>query len=109
MWQASWIWGTGAESPRNEWRCFRKTFRPSTNQEIRLKITADSRYVLYVNGNQVGRGPVRSWPFELAYDEYPIGHLLKAGEDNTIAVLVMNYGVATFQYLLGRGGAACPS
>ncbi|BBH18733.1 hypothetical protein Back11_00780 [Paenibacillus baekrokdamisoli] len=104
MWQASWIWGSGEESPRNEWRCFRKTFRPSTNKEVNLKITADSRYVLFVNGKQVGRGPVRSWPFELAYDDYPIGHLLKAGEDNTIAVLVINYGLANFQYLLGRGG-----
>ncbi|PYI53607.1 family 78 glycoside hydrolase catalytic domain [Paenibacillus flagellatus] len=105
-WNASWIWGDGEPSPRNEWRCFRKTFRMTGRKpdEARLRLTADSRYVLYVNGTQVGRGPVRSWPFELAYDEYDVGHLLVPGADNTIAVLVMHFGVSTFYYLRGRGG-----
>ncbi|WP_219838356.1 family 78 glycoside hydrolase catalytic domain [Paenibacillus sp. R14(2021)] len=107
MWQASWIWGEGKASPRNEWRCFRKTFHyegAAPRSETKLRLTADSRYVLTVNGVQVGRGPIRSFPSELPYDEYVIGHLLNAGEDNTIAVLVMHYGLATFQYLRGRGG-----
>ncbi|WP_409342952.1 family 78 glycoside hydrolase catalytic domain [Paenibacillus sp. MBLB4367] len=106
-WKAQWIWGSGEESPRNEWRCFRKTFTIDEDDGIEgytLKITADSRYALFVNGKQVGRGPVRSWPFELAYDEYEIGHLLKPGEANTVAVLVMHFGLSTFYYLRGRGG-----
>ncbi|MBD2862965.1 family 78 glycoside hydrolase catalytic domain [Paenibacillus oceani] len=106
-WKASWIWSGGDTSPRNEWRCFRKQFTlPSADagRPVQLKITADSRYVLYVNGTAAGRGPVRSWPFELAYDEYEIGHLLRPGTDNTIAVLVTHYGVPTFQYVRGRGG-----
>ncbi|WP_194541193.1 family 78 glycoside hydrolase catalytic domain [Paenibacillus sp. JZ16] len=104
-WRASWIWGAGCESPRNEWRCFRHSFVPEgTLDQALLKLTADSRYVLYVNGEQVGRGPVRSWPFELAYDEYEIGHLLRAGQENVIAVLVIHYGISTFQYLRGRAG-----
>ncbi|MZQ86285.1 family 78 glycoside hydrolase catalytic domain [Paenibacillus sp. 5J-6] len=107
QWQAQWIWSGGEESPRNEWRCFRKQFQLHGEHilgEVRVKITADSRYVLYVNGARIGRGPVRSWPFELAYDEYEIGHLLHAESNNTIAVMVMHYGVPTFQYLRGRGG-----
>ncbi|WP_240546192.1 family 78 glycoside hydrolase catalytic domain [Paenibacillus artemisiicola] len=107
MWQASWIWGPGEASPRNEWRCFRKHFRvpdEASAGETLLKLTADSRYVLYVNGTPVGRGPVRAFPSNLPYDEYDVGHLLKPGADNTIAVLVLHYGVATFQYLRGRGG-----
>lgn len=106
-WKALWIWGSGVESPRNEWRCFRKTFTYDANERQKgcsIRITADSRYVLYVNGKQVGRGPVRSWPFELKYDEYEIGHLLKPGETNTVAVLVMHFGVSNFYYLRGRGG-----
>ncbi|QYR24082.1 glycoside hydrolase family 78 protein [Paenibacillus sp. sptzw28] len=105
-WQASWIWGAGEESPRNEWRCFRKVFSlpAKMSERAAVKITGDSRYVLYVNGHHVGRGPVRSWPFELAYDEYEIGHLLRRGAENVIAVLVMHFGVSTFQYLRGRGG-----
>ncbi|MFC4812093.1 family 78 glycoside hydrolase catalytic domain [Paenibacillus sp. GCM10023250] len=107
MWQASWIWGPGEASPRNEWRCFRKEFRVPDEASAGgtlLRLTADSRYVLYVNGTQVGRGPVRAFPSNLPYDEYDVGHLLKPGEANTIAVLVLHYGVATFQYLRGRGG-----
>ncbi|MEQ4480917.1 family 78 glycoside hydrolase catalytic domain [Cohnella silvisoli] len=106
-WLASWIWGDGEASPRNEWRCFRKTFDvPSAGaaESASLTITADSRYVLYVNGTQLGRGPVRSWPFEQSYDTYEVGHLLKPGEKNTIAVLVLHFGVSTFYYVRGRGG-----
>ncbi|GIP39298.1 hypothetical protein J31TS4_25780 [Paenibacillus sp. J31TS4] len=105
-WQASWIWGGEAESPRNEWHCFRKSFELSEtfDGEASLSITADSRYVLYVNGVQAGRGPVRSWPFEQSYDTYPVGHLLKPGRTNTLAVLVQHYGVSTFYYVRGKGG-----
>ncbi len=105
-WHAAWIWGDGEASPRNEWRCFRKTFNvpPSGAGSASLRITADSRYVLYVNGTQLGRGPVRSWTFEQSYDSYEVGHLLKPGEKNTIAVLVLHFGVSTFYYLRGRGG-----
>ncbi|MBD0380896.1 family 78 glycoside hydrolase catalytic domain [Paenibacillus sedimenti] len=105
-WKAQWIWGGNEESPRNEWRCFRNTFRlPSGRLDgAALSLTADSRYVLYVNGERVGRGPVRSWPFELAYDTYDVGHLLKPGKENIIAVMVLHYGITNFYYLRGRGG-----
>ncbi|MDF2924170.1 MAG: alpha-L-rhamnosidase [Paenibacillaceae bacterium] len=108
VWKGQWIWSAeGEASPRNEWRCFRKSFQVAEEQagsHASLRLTADSRYVLYVNGDLVGRGPVRSWPFKLAYDQYEVGHLLRPGKENTIAVLVMHYGIPTFQYLRGRGG-----
>jgi alpha-L-rhamnosidase len=105
VWQARWIWGGGAASPRNEWRCFRKTFfYNKANGSASLKLTADSRYILYVNGERLGRGPVRSWQSALSYDEYDLTSLLVPGAHNTIAVLVNHYGIPTFQYLRGRGG-----
>ncbi len=105
MWQARWIWGGGAVSPRNEWRCFRKTFfYDNANGSASLKLTADSRYILYVNGVRLGRGPVRSWQSALSYDEYDLTGLLVPGARNVIAVLVSHYGIPTFQYLRGRGG-----
>lgn len=104
-WQARWIWSGGAASPRNEWRCFRKTFLyDGTGVPVSLKLTADSRYVLYVNGVRLGRGPIRSWQSAMAYDEYDLTSVLIPGARNAIAVLVSHYGVPTFQYLRGRGG-----
>lgn len=106
QWTGEWIWGSGDMSPRNEWRCFRRTFEcpDDFDGEAELHISADSRYVLFVNGKLVGRGPVRSWPAEQFYDSYAIGHFLRAGAVNYIAVMVMHYGVSNFYYLRGRGG-----
>lgn len=105
-WNASWIWGGEEASPRNEWRCFRGSFDAPASVEgpAMLHITADSRYVLFVNGEQVGRGPVRSWPKEQFYDSYDIYGQLRPGVRNTIAVLVLHFGVSNFYYLRGRGG-----
>lgn len=106
-WSAKWIWGGEEESPRNEWRCFRKTFELPEEKTLGaawLHIAADSRYVLYVNGEQVGRGPVRSWREEQFYDSYEVRHLLHAGQRNVIAVHVLHFGVTNFYYILGRGG-----
>ncbi|MFK7695528.1 family 78 glycoside hydrolase catalytic domain [Paenibacillus sp. HJGM_3] len=104
--KAKWIWGAGEPSPRNEWRCFRRTVDvPAAGwDEAKLSITADSRYVAYINGIRVGRGPARSYPFEQETDVHDIGHLLLPGKRNTIAVLVLHFGVSTFYYLRGRGG-----
>lgn len=105
-WSAKWIWGGEEDRPRNEWRCFRKSFDgpESGYDEAKLHISADSRFVLYVNGTLAGRGPVRSWPEEQSYDTYDIGHLLLPGRQNTIAVLVLHFGMTNFYYLLGQGG-----
>lgn len=56
-----------------------------------IRISADSRYVLWVNGREIGRGPVRSQPTRWTYDEYDIAPALTAGT-NCIAVLVTYYG-----------------
>ena len=89
-WLAEWIWDGGEASPRNAWRCFRRAFAlDSTDWDAaRIAISADSRYVLWVNGILVGRGPVRSWPGSLMYDTWGIGHLLRPDGPNAIAVLV---------------------
>lgn len=58
-----------------------------------IRLTADSRYVLFVNGTEVGRGPVRSQPRRLQYDVHDLGPYLRTGS-NTILALVTYYGHA---------------
>jgi alpha-L-rhamnosidase len=73
---------------------FRKTFDlQEVPSEAPARITADSRYVLWVNGREVGRGPARSQPYRQRYDSYDLAPFLSAGR-NVIAVLVTYYGRA---------------
>lgn len=77
---------------------------------VPARITADARYVLTVNGREVGRGPIRSQPRRLYYDMYNLAPFLRRGR-NVIAVLVKHYGKATSFWMppvgnatLGRSG-----
>lgn len=63
-----------------------------------LRLTADSRYRLWVNGTFVGRGPERSWPSSMAVDERLVTNLLQPGR-NRIAVQVHSPGHSHFAYL----------
>ena len=61
---------------------------------VPARVTADSRYVLWVNGTEVARGPVRSNPSLLRYDEVDLAPHLRPGR-NTIAAVARFYGQAT--------------
>jgi alpha-L-rhamnosidase len=90
---------------------FRKTFvLDRVPGRMPARITADSRYALYVNGRELGRGPMRSQFRRLHYDMYDLTPYLVAGE-NVIAVRVKYYGRETAFWMpatpnrtLGRGG-----
>ncbi|NMB45282.1 MAG: alpha-L-rhamnosidase [Firmicutes bacterium] len=105
-WEAQWIWHPGLAGEKNAYVCFRRDFDLTNPGEGVLHITADSRYILYVNGQRLGQGPVRSWPFKQHYDSYDLRGVLESGT-NSIAVLVMYYGTSTFQYIVGPGGLLC--
>jgi hypothetical protein len=100
-----WIWDGGEANPRNAWRLFRRTFEPDFESTgATLRITADTRYVAYVNGQRVGQGPVRGFPHRWMVDTWEIGHLLRSGEPNAIAVLVLHHGVSAFVDVGNRAG-----
>lgn len=87
--------GDGTRSGSFRRMLFRRTYDLAEKPEqVPARLTADSRYVLYVNGVEVGRGPQRSQPRRLHYDTWDLAPLLVAGA-NTIAVVVTYYGEAT--------------
>ena len=74
---------------------FRRAFELDVIPETSwLRLSADSRFVLWVNGALVGRGPIRSQPRRWHYEEFDVARLLRPGE-NVVAVLVTYYARAT--------------
>lgn len=68
-WKAKWIWDNGESRPGNHWLCYRKSFELQCPLDMAdLYITADSRYVVFVNNCLIRAGPVRGWPSEQFYD-----------------------------------------
>src|ERR671933_76522 len=71
---------------------FRKTVRiDRVPERVPARITADSRYALFANGQEVFRGPIRSQPRRLQYDLFDLAPYLRPGE-NVLAIYVKYYG-----------------
>ena len=101
--KAKWIWGSSIADKENTAVCFRRNFNVDKNKDAILKISADTRYVLYINGKEIGRGPIRSTIDRWFYDEYDISSDIVSGE-NLLAVRVWDYGMSTYQTIANRGG-----
>ncbi|MBU2495993.1 MAG: family 78 glycoside hydrolase catalytic domain [Candidatus Omnitrophica bacterium] len=68
-----------------------------------IKITADTRYKLYVNNHYVCFGPARGYPESYPFDNVDVAPYLNEGK-NVLSVLVHQFGHGTFQSIYG--GAA---
>ncbi len=100
----NWIWTSGESSPRNAYAYFRKSFSISAVPEsATIRVTADSRYILYVNGIEVRRGPSRSHTRYRTYDTIDAAAYFQRGA-NVIAAVVHHYGDWTFSAQRGRAG-----
>src|SRR6516225_7559582 len=99
VWNARWIWA--ADSLRGERQIFAETIPPRETwnrfcylrrvvdidvvpESVPARVTADSRFILHVNGAEAGRGPARSNPARLAWLELDLGPYLRRGR-NAIA------------------------
>lgn len=98
---AKWIGSRDSLNKPNQWLCFRKTFHFTGKRgPTPVKIAADSKYWLWMNGNlviregQLKRGPA---PDATYYDTVDIGPYLRAGE-NSIAVLLWYFGKHGFSH-----------
>jgi len=126
-WDARWIWtgpaplpvaqiGAAGIPPKETWNRFcylrRAVQLDAVPASVPARVTADSRFVLFVNGVEVARGPARSIPERLAWTEVDLAPHLHAGR-NAIAALVRYYGLpgpwwrpAAPSFLLGFGSFA---
>jgi hypothetical protein len=91
-----WIWIAGECHSEDFHLRARRTFTlPSRPASARLRVTAFSDYVLYVNGRYVGCGPAPSGSEEPLLDVYTEADLPLVRGRNVIAVLAHNLHVGT--------------
>jgi alpha-L-rhamnosidase len=101
---AHWIWLDDDPLARNVLGQFRRAFTlDAPPAAAQLHISADSRYLLHVNGERIGYGPARAYHFHYEYDTYDLAPYLRAGS-NVIAVEVSHWGEGTFHQQVGRAG-----
>jgi len=102
-----WIWIPGEEAPVNAFVDFQGRFQlRDIPPEVRVLISADSRYRLHVNGHPIGIGPARNYPHYYEFDCHDVTHLLKLG-GNVLDVRVHHWGEGTFHGLVLRAGLIC--
>ena len=89
--QRSFVWLASAPTGRQVFAAFRKPFElAAAPTSAMLHLFADSRYLLWINGQYVDRGPCRFDPIAPEYDTLDVRPYLKQGT-NAITVLVHHY------------------
>jgi len=92
-WQASWI--THPTAPLREPIVlhFRRTLTlPAVPATYIVRVSADNRFILYVNGHRAGDGPARGDLTHWRYERFDLAPLLQSGE-NLITATVWNFGL----------------
>lgn len=108
-WQAHWIWAAGESFAYRRFTntyvfCRTQVTLPAAPATARVRVTADARYRLFVNGETVLDGPARGYPEHWPYDELDLQPWLAEGE-NVIGILAHCIGDFTFQSeFAGRPG-----
>jgi len=97
-WTGRWCWTRKHLSrPWNYYALFRLAVElPSKPARAILRISADARYMLYINGRRIHWGPARSFPQHQSYDTLDVRDALVPGA-NAICAIVHQFGVPTFQ------------
>jgi alpha-L-rhamnosidase len=92
-WQASWA--THPTAPLREPLVlhFRRSLTLATvPASYPVRVSADNRFILYVNGHRVGDGPARGDLAHWRYERFDLAPLLQLGK-NLITATVWNFGV----------------
>ncbi|MBS1715693.1 MAG: family 78 glycoside hydrolase catalytic domain [Armatimonadetes bacterium] len=90
-WNARWIsWSQHPDGDLGAY-LFRREFEAKPGQSLAVKVTADQRYRLLLNGEAVGEGPQRGDGMHWFYETYDLAPQLRAGK-NVLEAVVWSYG-----------------
>ncbi len=91
-WKALWIYPAGAAPNGYGVYHFRHTFElPGQAGPVRVHVSGDSRYELFLNGVRICAGPARGDLFHWRYETVDLAPHLRPGR-NTLAAVVWNDG-----------------
>lgn len=92
-WTAEWISHPTAPLREPAVFHFRKTIKlKSVPEHFKVEVSADNRFILFVNGTRIGEGPARGDLLHWRYESFDLAPELHPGE-NTIAAVVWNFGI----------------
>jgi hypothetical protein len=92
-WHASWVTHPTAPLREPVVLHFRRTLTlAAVPASYPVRVSADNRFILFVNGHRVGDGPARGDLTHWRYERFDLAPLLKPGQ-NLITATVWNFGV----------------
>ncbi len=92
-WNASWITHPAIPLREPVVLHFRRSLHLAAKPErFIVHVSADNRFILYVNGHRIGDGPARGDLAHWRYGTFDLSNSLHAG-DNLIAATVWNFGI----------------
>ena len=92
-WQASWITHPTAPLREPVVLHFRRSLTlAAVPASYPVRVSADNRFILYVNGQRVGDGPARGDLAHWRYERFDLAPLLQPGK-NLITATVWNFGI----------------
>jgi len=101
-WQSHWIWMD--ETIESDVMLARRSFDlDQTSGKAELRITASTKYQLYMNGEYICQGPARSAPHHQSYDILDVTGMLQEGR-NTLAIRVHHQSGKHSYHHTGRAG-----
>ncbi len=99
---AKWIWDRNTTN-MDCYTEFYTTCELAEDSPVRFRVSADSNYAVYINGQFADSGQYADYPHYKVYDEIDISHYVVSGL-NHIAIIVWYYGVESFTYYIGTPG-----
>lgn len=99
---AKWIWNEQATGT-DTYVDFFTQYTFEKGDSVKLRISADSNYALYLNGHFVNSGQYHDYPHHKVYDEIDLSDYILPG-NNHIAFVVWYYGISSFTYCPGNAG-----
>src|SRR5579862_148874 len=82
-WPARWITHAEANGTAPVVQAFRRSFTVDRPRTVRIHVSTDERYELYLDGKRIGRGPERGDRLNWFFETYDLD--LSAGEHTLVA------------------------